>query len=809
MAENWLVDDHPADDWLAAFPLGNGRIGAMVFGGTTAARIQLNDASAWSGAPDSEQVDPLDPEAAAATLATVRSALADGAYGDAQQAVLALQHRHSQSYLPYADLHVEIGLPHEAAGSVREYVRRLDLSTAVHTERFATDLGTITWTSWVGRDPSVLELSLQTTVPAGVDVGVSLTSPLQVLGASASDGEASLRLLLPSDVFPQHDGGEVSYADPDRSQRGAVGWRWEHDGEPAPDGTSATASLRAHGVHELRLVLSTQTTAPTLGAAPSGDDHAALEITRARLATALEGDPTERRHAHVAEHRALYDRVRLGVGDRRSKENGSSAAGGTGGSDDEPTDPSYPRLVVAGRHPDGVLAADPGLAVLLFNLGRYLLITSSRPGGPPANLQGIWNQELPAPWSSNYTININLQMNYWAAEAVGLVECLEPLFDLVDLLQVTGSRTAEALYGARGWAAHHNTDYWGYSQPVGHGRAQPKWAMWPMAGCWLVQHLWDHLQFAAPGDPAADRFLRDRAWPAIRGAAQFGLDWLQERPDGSLGTLPSTSPENAFLVDGTAIDVGISSTMDLVLLRETFRYVVALGERLGRSDDDVVTAAAAALGRVPGPSVGAGGLVREWQADHPQVEPHHRHMSHLYFVHPGVGELTDELAAAARASLDARGDDSTGWSLSWKTALRARLGQGDKVGDLLRLLFRDMSEDRGWQSGGLYPNFFAAHPPYQIDGNFGYVAGLVEALLQSHAGEIVLLPALPAVLADGEVSGLRARGGVEVSMRWRAGDLTAAELRSPVDQQVVVRSGERSWTLALAAGQPTTVPLGR
>ncbi|MET0694200.1 MAG: glycoside hydrolase family 95 protein [Propionibacteriaceae bacterium] len=783
-AEQTLNHDQPADVWLEAFPLGNGVLGAMVFGGVTSQRFQVNDGRAWSGSPTTEQIDPLDPERSQQLLVEIREHLAAGRHAEAERASLGLQHRHSQSYLPYGDFELEVK-PH---GEPIGYSRELDLSTGIHREHYRVGDDDVTWTSFVAEDPGVLVITLQTSLAAGLDLTGSLTSPLRVLERVGGPGASSLRLQLPADVFPPHDRGAVVYSDdPSASLQGALALVWEHDGD---DSTNAAGALRASGVHELTLYLSTETTLAALGAVPVGDSATALATAQRRLAEAASLGVDALRKDKIATHGELYGRVQLRL----------SSASETGTS-------SVQRLLQANAHPAGALAADPGLAELLFNYGRYLLISASRPGGAPANLQGIWNKELPAPWSSNYTININLQMNYWAAEALGLQECLEPLFTLIDVLRTSGTETAQRLYGARGWVAHHNADIWGYSQPVGHGHAQPKWARWPMGGFWLAQHLWDHVRFGAPGDAEAEAFARDRAWPVIRGAAEFGLDWMLEQPDGTVGTSPSTSPENAFFVDGQPFDIGVSSTMDLALLSETFRYVVALAEMLDLTDDPVAVAAAAALPKIPVPTTGRGGQIREWLADDPQAEPQHRHMSHMYFVHPGAGVVTPEQAAGAKATLDARGDESTGWSLSWKLALRSRLGQPEKVSDLLRLVFRDMTTDRGGQSGGLYANFFAAHPPYQIDGNFGYVAGLTEALLQSHHDEIVLLPALPAELADGQVDGLRARGGISTRIRWRAGVLESAELLSPVSQTVRVRHAEHSWQLELRADEPKAVPL--
>jgi alpha-L-fucosidase 2 len=354
---------------------------------------------------------------------------------------------------------------------------------------------------------------------------------------------------------------------------------------------------------------------------------------------------------------------------------------------------------------------------------------------------------------------------------------------------------------------------------VGHGAHSPEWAYWPMAGLWLVRHLWEHLQFAAaPGEPGRDAngFARDAAWPAIRGAAEFALDLLVEHADGSLGTSPSTSPENTFAAvdqsSGLRVQASVarSSTMDLTLIADAFRMLDALSRQLGLEEDPVASAARAALRRLPSPAPGRDGKLREWLADPEEWEPGHRHLSHLYLAYPGDTPLTPGLEAAVRTSLDGRGDEATGWSLAWKILLRARLRQAGKVSDLFRLYFRDMGTPRGGQSGGLYPNLFGAHPPFQIDGNLGFVAALAECLVQSHRTtdglqEIELLPALPSQLPAGRAEGLRARLGVEVDLNWQDGRLVRATLSAGKRVKVLVRYGAAAAEAHLQPGKPAVI----
>ncbi|MEW9872892.1 glycoside hydrolase N-terminal domain-containing protein [Arthrobacter sp. HS15c] len=825
--EHTLVYDAPATDWLEALPLGNGRLGAMVFGGPSLPgslarehRFQLNDGSAWSGSPHSQDLEPhFSRERADAILAESRRQIRDGDYAAGHETLKELQHRHSQSYLPFADLFLTIGLSGDsgaanpAAGGDPAYSRSLDLARAVNSTSYEVDGHAVSVEAFASHEPSVLVISVETDAPQGLDLALRLDSQLRILrraGAPASGpSSAWLELKLPSDVPPSHDGGAVEYSDDDSlSLQGAVAAAWEHNGteEGADD-----SGLAATGVRRAVLYVTTETTFRGQGRQPEGTAAEAAVAARGTLAAAMATGQEALLARHEQSHAELYNSCSITVD--------TPAWQGTN---------TGHRLEKANTHPDGPLAADPGLAALLFNYGRYLLISSSRTGAPgsrggsawrgtPANLQGIWNDRLQAPWSSNFTTNINLQMNYWGAEPTGLAACAGPLFALIGALQETGAATAREYYGARGWAVHHNSDIWGYSKPVGHGAHSPEWSYWPVAGLWLVRHLWEHLQFGAQGTESTRAFARDTAWPAIRGAAEFALDLLVEFPDGTLGTSPSTSPENSFTAPlpggGTSRAAAAeSATMDLTLIRDVFLVLGSLAGELGLETDPVVAEAQAALPRLPEPTVGRNGRLREWLADPEEWEPEHRHVSHLYLAYPGDSPLTPELESAVSASLDGRGDESTGWSLTWKILLRARLRQPGKVSDLLRLYFRDMATDRGGQSGGLYPNLFGAHPPFQIDGNLGFVAGLAECLLQSHrtsggVPEIELLPALPPELPDGAAHRLRARPGVEVDLEWKGGRLARATLTSPKARNVLIRCGDAVQELHLEPLQATVLNL--
>ncbi|MBW9120132.1 glycoside hydrolase N-terminal domain-containing protein [Microbacterium trichothecenolyticum] len=756
--------DSPADRWEEATPLGNGRIGAMAFGGASA-RYALNDATVWSGTPDGPARALRDVIAAGAgpeRLAEVRAALAAGDVRTAEELLMSFEGRYSQEFLPLADVAVEI--PDAAPLGP---ARVLDLDDAVLTETLRVPGGTVRRRSWVSAPAGALIVEL--TSDAEFAASVSLSTPLRTV---AADG-LMLEVGIPVDGAPLHESSvepPLRYADDDSDfdAFAAVGVALDTDGfvEVAPTGATV------HGARRLLIALSTSSRAEFWWADAGGEwrtasREAIRDRARVRADAAAHRASAELLAEHVADRRRIA-RARFAIGGRRE---------GTWNVD---------RDVLHGE--DALLKA-----TIAAEYGAYLLSSSSRAGGPAANLQGIWNDRLRPAWSSNYTININTQMNYWAAPVLGLDDPMEPLLALVERVARTGTDTARALYGARGWVAHHNTDLWGWSLPVGMGHGAPSWAIWMMGGVWLTHNLWDAYEIG--GDLA---LLGSRIWPLMRGAVEFCLDWLVPGPQGTLRTTPSTSPENSFIgPDGAPTAIGLTAASDLSLIQGLFERALAAIAALG-IDDPLGEEIDRALTALEPLSVDADGRLREWSADVVEVEPLHRHLSPLIGMYP-LDTLTRErepsLFDAGVRLLDARGAGAMGWSWAWKIALRARIGDGDAAAALLDEALTPFEGDvtrhgpvDGSEWGGLLPNLFSTHPPFQIDGNLGFPAGIAELLLQSHGGVVRLLPALPSLWRVGDAQGLGARTGLVVDLAWRDGVLTGARLRDTLgaDRVVVV-----------------------
>jgi hypothetical protein len=757
----------PARDWVEAAPVGNGRIGAMVFGGPGRARFQVNDSTVWSGTPHGPAdglAGVLAAGAGPARLAEVRAAIRAGDLRRAESLLMSFEGPYSQEYLPFVDLWMT--LDGEFHG------RTLNLDNGVVRESFANGERT----TWASHPAGVLCIAV-----TGIDgFRLELDSPLRVVHKTLGPNGFDLGVEIPVDGAPQHEPQVESlrYGFSDGYDPfGAVAVRVDTDGEVSTE----DESLVVRGMSRALVTLASSTSAADAWAGLPTRSRSA-HLARAG-ATAEIRDADQLLREHDQDLRQLLGSTSLRIGASRDV---VDVADVLSGQDEQLT------------------------ATVMFQLGRYLLASASRPGGPPANLQGLWNGDLRPAWSSNYTVNINTEMNYWPAEVAGLPECHLPLFDLLDLLAVTGSRVAHELYGARGWVTHHNTDIWGWALPVGMGHGDPCWAIWMMGGTWLVQHVWDHYEFTGDTD-----FLRARGWPLLRGCALFCLDWLVDGPDGWLDTIPSTSPENKFVApNGDLASLSWSSTMDMSLIRALFERCLATAAVLG-IDDPICADITAALPRLRPPVITAGGWLQEWVEDLPEQDPTHRHMSQLVTVYP-LGQGDAEIDAAARKLMDRRGNGAMGWSWAWKIALRGRLGDGETAAELLREATRPVAGDLavdappdGSQWGGLLPNLFSAHPPFQIDGNYGFTAAIAELLVHSHNGPIRLLPALPKAWSDGAVTGIRCRGGLAVDFDWRAHRvrrLVVRRLGGDESAPVRVEWPGHTAELELAVGEHRSLP---
>jgi alpha-L-fucosidase 2 len=757
----------PAAQWVEALPLGNGRLGGMVFGGIPDERITLNEETAWSGEPRE-----WNNANARVNLPTVRRLLAEKRYAEADQLSKQMQGPWNQSYQPIGDLHLHF--PDLSEPAV-DYERDLDLTTGIASTRYTSGAIAFTRETFCSYPDQLLVMRLMCDNHGKLAFSASLTSPLRYTVEAIEDGSYHLLGQCPAHVEPNY----VSAKDPIR-YRDDAGIRFEIRLRVLSLNGSTTAD--AAGIHveagdQAVLLLAARTSFNTPDRDPYADGENFTALVNADLTAASGHSYDDLRERHICDHRALFCRVTLDLG--------STPA------DERPTDAR-----IAAANP----AADPGLFALLFHYSRYLLIASSRSGTLPATLQGIWNEVMRPPWSSNWTINLNTQMNYWHAEPSNLSECVAPLIDFIVALSQHGRETARVNYGCGGWTAHHNVDLWLQTAPPGNfGDGTPNWAMWPLGGAWLAWHLWEHYLFN--GDLQK---LRDTAYPLIKGAAEFCLDWLVER-NGMFITSPSSSPENMFqLPSGEVASLSESSTADMAIIRGVLDACLQAAVLLD-SDPAFRARLRDTLDRLTRPKIGRYGQLQEWSEDWDRPGDAHRHISHLIGLFPGselTPESTPDFCRAAVRSLDMRGDGGTTWSMTWKAACWARLGDGERAHTVLRqILLPSGAQNVEYHAhAGSYPNLFSAHPPFQIDANFGAAAAIIEMLLQSHTGEIQLLPALPCAWANGAVAGLRARGGFEVDLIWQDARLLKAQICSLQGGVCRIRSNAR--LIVYQHGQP-------
>lgn len=814
-AGSYLYYRRPATDWNEALPLGNGRHGVMYFGDPKRDRLALNVDTLWSGYPecwrDTAAYDGYnDDRDRSAAWKKIQALTIEGEYAEAetlyQQEMVG---PNTQSYLPLGDLYLDFDGP--VASEVSDYHRDLDLCTGVASMRFTADGASHVRRLFVSEPDQMAVMELETEASAGMDVTLRQTSPWLVRNEAELLGDGRARLLCyglaPSEVMPAHSGvdpGAIRYRLPE-AQRGmrlmSIAYLetdgklavteaqsktyYPASGEGLAEERSITVdALRVTGAREIRIYWSAETSYNGFDKQPYTEGRDEGAELRARFRKKPDS-PAVCLARHIEDYRSFYDRLefRLGQGD------------------EDPYRDLTDRLASLSRGEE-----DRALYVLLFNYSRYLMIAGSRPGTQALNLQGIWNQEVRPPWSSNYTVNINTEMNYWPAEVLNLAECAQPLLDLIRGVAVTGQRTAEIYYGAAGFVLHHNTDLWRHSRPVSCDSDKSLvWAGWPLGSAWLLTHLRRHRIYTDPTRLADD-------YEILRAGSMFYLEQLQVLPDGRLVFSPSTSPEHWYKKDGRTYVISKAAAMTQGLLVELFGDTIEAGELTGADPRWLEklreTRDKLALYQISSAVPGMEGTLQEWYDDCPEGDIAHRHVSHLYGLFPGrtIHRGTPAWREAARQSMIRRTDEGTGWSLGWKTALWARLEDGDHALAMIRRQLRpvDIHGHSEAGGGGSYANLLDAHPPFQIDGNFANGAAVAEFFCQVEQDDILyLLPALPTAWQEATLHGLRAPYGLEMNFDVSGGALRCLTLRNrgEVAHTWTLRYRGQVLSVTLAAGE--------
>jgi len=762
----------PAEFFEETLVLGNGKMGATVFGGVNSDKIYLNDITLWSGEPVNANMNPE----AYKNIPAIREALKNENYQLAEELNKKLQGKNAESYAPLGTL--EINNFH--TGKVSNYYRELDVSNAVSKVSYEIDGVKYTREYFVSAPDQIMVIKLTSSQKGALNFDIHSSSLL------TSSSELKDNVLALNGVAPIHENEQytVPLAFLSNKERGT---RFTSLVKiKSTDGTIVTSdnSLGIKNASEAVIYVSVATSFNGFDKNPNTEGLDNKAIASDHLNKAFGKTFDKLKSAHIADYQKFHNRVSLDLGKSTAP--------------DLPTDE---RLL---RYADG--KEDKNLEVLYFQYGRYLLISSSRTLGVPANLQGLWNPYVNPPWSCDYTMNINVQENYWLAENTNLSEMHLPLLKFIKNLSVTGNVTAKTFYGVdKGWTAAHNSDIWAMSNPVGQfGKEDPMWACWPLAGAWLSTHIWEHYVFSQDKN-----YLKNEGYPLMKGAAEFCLGWMVTDKNGNLITSPSTSPENQYLTPNGFVGATLyGGTADLAMIRECFDKTIKASKVLD-IDADFRGKLEEALGKLHPYRIGKKGNLQEWYFDWEDQDPKHRHQSQLFGLFPGdhiTPAKTPDLAEASKKTLEIKGDETTGWSKGWRINLWARLWDGNRAYKMFRELLRYVDPDgkkteHPRRGGGTYPNLFDAHPPFQIDGNFGGAAAIAEMLVQSNENEIRLLPALPDAWESGSVSGICARGGFEVSIEWNFKKIKTVLISSKNGGKTTIISGDKKQNVSLKKGQ--------